>query len=147
MASYQYGDSHYKDTTVSWYSQSNNVNLYNCKGGFKVKRGGIYLSVLSVDDKRTPYLQLHVDQVVGVDKATKQETVECARGEKVNRHPFYTHMLLIYKNIMMTSSNGNIFRVTDPLCGEFTGEFPTQRPVARSFDVYFDLCLNKRLSK
>ena len=50
---------------------------------------------------------------------------------------------------MMTSSNGNIFRVTGPLCGEFTGsgEFPTQRPVARSFDVFFDLCLNKPLSK
>ena len=27
------------------------------------------------------------------------------------------------------------------------GEFPAQRPVTRSFDVYFDLCLNKRLSK
>ena len=52
-------------------------------------------------------------------------------------------------NAMMTSSNGNIFRVTGPLCGEFTGtgEFPTQRPVTRSFDVYFDLRLNKRLSK
>ena len=50
---------------------------------------------------------------------------------------------------MMTSSNGNIFRVTGLLCGEFTGpgEFPTQRPVTRSFDVYFDLRLNKRLSK
>ena len=50
---------------------------------------------------------------------------------------------------MMTSSNGNIFRVTGPLCGEFTGpgEFPTQRPVTRSFDVYFDLRLNKRLCK
>ena len=50
---------------------------------------------------------------------------------------------------MMTSSNGNIFRVTGPLCGEFTGpgEFPTQRPVTRSFDVIFDLRLNKRLSK
>ena len=50
---------------------------------------------------------------------------------------------------MMTSSNGNIFRVTGPLCGEFTGpgEFPAQRPVTRSFDVYFDLRLNKRLSK
>ena len=37
---------------------------------------------------------------------------------------------------MMTSSNGNIFRVTGRLCGEFTGpgEFPTQRPVTRSFD-------------
>ena len=26
-------------------------------------------------------------------------------------------------------------------------EFPTQRPVTRSFDVFFDLRLNKRLSK
>ena len=28
-----------------------------------------------------------------------------------------------------------------------SGEFPSQRPVTRSFDVFFDLCLNKRLSK
>ena len=28
-----------------------------------------------------------------------------------------------------------------------TGEFPAQRPVTRSFDVFFDLRLNKRLSK
>ena len=28
-----------------------------------------------------------------------------------------------------------------------TGEFPTQRPVTRSFDVFFDLRLNKQLSK
>ena len=50
---------------------------------------------------------------------------------------------------MMTSSNGNIFRVTGLLCGEFTGpgEFPSQRPVTRSFDVFSDLRLNKRLSK
>ena len=55
----------------------------------------------------------------------------------------------IQRKIMMTSSNGNIFHVTGPLCGEFTGpgEFPTQRPVTRSFDVFFDLRLNKRLSK
>ena len=26
-------------------------------------------------------------------------------------------------------------------------EFPTQRPVTRSFDVFYDLCLNKRLTK
>ena len=38
----------------------------------------------------------------------------------------------------MTSSNGNIFRVSGHLCGEF----PTQRPVTRSFDVFFDLRLN-----
>ena len=42
-----------------------------------------------------------------------------------------------------------IFRVTAHLCGNspVTGEFPTQRPVTRSVDVFFDLCLNKRLSK
>ena len=28
-----------------------------------------------------------------------------------------------------------------------TGEFPSQRPVTRNFDVFFDLCLTKRLSK
>ena len=28
-----------------------------------------------------------------------------------------------------------------------TGEFPSQRPVTRSFDILFDLRLNKRLSK
>ena len=26
-------------------------------------------------------------------------------------------------------------------------EFPSQRPVTRNFDVFFDLCLNKLLSK
>ena len=28
-----------------------------------------------------------------------------------------------------------------------TGEFPSQRLVMQSFDVFFDLCLNKQLSK
>ena len=31
--------------------------------------------------------------------------------------------------------------------GEFTGEFPAQRRVTQSFDVFLDLCLNKWLSK
>ena len=50
---------------------------------------------------------------------------------------------------MVTSSNGNIFRVTGHMCGEFTGpgEFPAQRPVTRSFDVFSDLRLNTPLSK
>ena len=50
----------------------------------------------------------------------------------------------------MTSSNGDIFHVTGHLCEEFTGprgEFPAQRPVTWSFDGFFDLGLNKWLSK
>ena len=49
--------------------------------------------------------------------------------------------------LMMTSSYGNISRITGHLCGEFTGEFPAQKPVTWSFDVFFDLRPNKRLSK
>ena len=53
------------------------------------------------------------------------------------------------KYTMMTSSNRNIFRVTGHCAGNspVPGEFPTQRPVTRSFDVFFHLRLNKRLSK
>ena len=48
---------------------------------------------------------------------------------------------------MMTSSNETIFRVTGPLCGEFTGPWWIPRTKASDADVFFDLRLNKRLSK
>ena len=50
---------------------------------------------------------------------------------------------------MIMSSNGNIFSVTGFCAGNspVTSEFPTQRPVTRSFDIFFDLPLNKRSSK
>ena len=46
---------------------------------------------------------------------------------------------------MMTSSNGSIFRVTGPLCREFTGH----RSLASDAELWclFDLYLNKLLSK
>ena len=71
---------------------------------------------------------------------TQKMKLSCAKWE-----PFYMPPCVN----MMTSSNGNIFRVTGPLCGNspVTGEFPSQRPVARGFDVFFYLRLNKWLSK
>ena len=69
---------------------------------------------------------------------------------------------------MMTSSNGNIFRVSGPLCGEFTGDrwIPRTKasvPLCREFTgdrwisrtkasdaelwCFFDVHLNNRLSK
>ena len=51
--------------------------------------------------------------------------------------------------VMITSSNGNIFCVTGPLFEEFTGPrwFPLTKASDANFDVFFDLCPNKRLSK
>ena len=62
----------------------------------------------------------------------------------------------IFPVFMMTSSNGNMFRVNGLRAGNspvtagnspVTGEFPSHRPVTRSFDIFFDLRLNKRLNK
>ena len=49
----------------------------------------------------------------------------------------------------MTSSNWEHFPRYCRFAGNsrVTGEFPSQRPVTRSFDVFFDLRLNKRLSE
>ena len=50
--------------------------------------------------------------------------------------------------IMMTSWNGNIFRVTGPCAGNspVTGEFPSQVPVMRSFDVFLGPHLSGRMN-
>ena len=49
----------------------------------------------------------------------------------------------------MTSSYGNVFHFTGSLWGNplVAGRSPSQRPVMQSFDVYFDLHLNKQFSK
>ena len=50
---------------------------------------------------------------------------------------------------VITIINGNIFRVTGPFWGNpsVTGSFPSQWQMTPSFEVFFDLRLNKRLSK
>ena len=69
-------------------------------------------------------------------------SVRATLTEKGRNEPLILCTFLLTYS-MMTSSNWNIFRVTGHLCGEFTdhGEFPSQRPVTRSFDVIFDLRL------
>ena len=53
--------------------------------------------------------------------------IEIIHSEFKQIEPIFMHIFLapahfvIYSFIMMTSSNGNFFRVTGPLCGEFTG--------------------------
>ena len=44
---------------------------------------------------------------------------------------------------MMTLSNGNIFALLALCAGDspVTGEFPAQKPVTQSFDVFFDMRL------
>ena len=63
----------------------------------------------------------------------------------VNRYQIMSGQLC-----MMMSSNGNIFCVTGLLGvgnSPVTGDFPSQRQVTRSFDIFFDLRLDQQFSK
>ena len=48
-----------------------------------------------------------------------------------------------FPHFMVTSSNGSNYALLALCAGNspVTGEFPSQRPVTRSFDVFFDLRL------
>ena len=67
-------------------------------------------------------------------------------GTKATKYPKHVSYIPFF---MMTSSNGNIFHVTGPLCGEFTGHRwnPLAKASGAEFWCFFYLCLNKRLSK
>ena len=94
---------------------------------------------------------------------TKQELIKCSSFLIIcNQYMYCTSemaqvvsaRMCMYPEVtiminMMTSSNGNIFRVNGHLCGEFTGPrwIPRTKASTRIFDVFFDLRLNKRLSK
>ena len=73
------------------------------------------------------------------------------KGMAVNKNKIWLWLLPanLKPGFMITSWNGNIFRVTGHLCGEFTG--PRWIPHTKASDAelwsLFDLRLNKRLNK
>ena len=97
--------------------------------------------------------------VVSAARSRAHCALECLHMENCNAIKYETSELstqcflfILYwlgTAYIMTSSNGNFFSVTGHLCGKFTGQrwIPRTKPVTRSFDVFFDLRLNKHLSK
>ena len=96
---------------------------------------------------RTVYLNVQIDSVIHCQFFSNNSCKVFKFSNLSVSGRCYTNSK--FRVFMVTSSNGNIFCVTGHLCGEFTGtgEFPVQRPVTGSCDVFFDLRLNKRLSK
>ena len=58
----------------------------------------------------------------------------CVFAGEVNAIAWWRHQMDTFSSLLA-------------LCAPVTGEFPAQSAVTRSFDVFFDLCPNKRLSK
>ena len=73
-------------------------------------------------------------------------------GEHDDRVAIETSVLSLWHDLHMTwwRHQMETFSALLAICAgnsPVSGEFSTQRPVTRSFDVYFDLRLNKRLCK
>ena len=112
------------------------------------------LHFLSITRNARTAFKSHYLFMVGAElfPANQNFKYECSSFIVLIKYPIFLPLVYIYIQIQSILSktwwNANIFRVTGPLCGEFTGHrwIPAQRPVTRSFDVFFDLRLIKRLS-
>ena len=103
------------------------------------------------------YLKIHVEALIYCHQVTPLGGITwpalvmaCSLGvgtEFASRH-YTNRRRLRSRTHTMTSSNGNIFRVTGHLCGEFTGDWWIPHTKASDAGLWcFDLRLNKRLSK
>ena len=58
------------------------------------------------------------------------------KNERDSTPPWWRHQMETFSALLAICAGNS----------PVTGEFPSQRPVTRSFDIFFDLCPNKRLS-
>ena len=94
------------------------------------------------------HFAIHIARKLGPD------SMQCCRlpsirnpNIKIKRFPWPPY---IWKIISWWRHPMETFSALLAICAgksPVTGEFPPQRPVTRSFDVFFDLSLNERLSK
>ena len=79
---------------------------------------------------------------LGADESWMDVNVNTGRecihwGDSETQNSWWRHQMETFSALLAICAG------TSPV----TGEFPAQRPVKRNFDVFFDLRLNKRLSK
>ena len=93
----------------------------------------------SVESVSMPWRYHGVD-----DRLYTVQVVSGYKGWRTMTLPPRTYIIYL-----MTSWNGNISALLAICAGNspVPGEFPAQMPVTRSFDVFFNLRLNKRLRK
>ena len=70
----------------------------------------------------------------------------------ISHATWYVHDIFVFRFVVVTwwRHQMETFSALLAICAwnsPVSGEFPAQRPVTRGFDIFFDLRLNKRLSK
>ena len=64
-------------------------------------------------------------------------SVSATNTQRIRLYPWWRHQMGTFSALLAICAGNS----------PVPGEFPLQRPVTRGFDVFFDLCLNKGLSK
>ena len=138
-----------------------------CKSRFFPRFVSLPRQVESVESAlNSPWWKIKLSIIGNVAKYSTLRTTQITHGSKSHTSPNILHPdKQVGNNIAKQTGFGvsvwqivyhddvtkwkNIFRITDLLCrnSPVSGEFPAQRPVTRSFDVFFDLRLNRQLSK
>ena len=142
-------------TTTNHFCQHSLVANYSHHYGCSYKF--YYVSSEIVDSNNTHTLQraranctssntnTHKRTVFYTTQILRQNSIQMRKQIHIRFNTIWTKY-----TIMMTSSNWSIFRVTDPLCGEFTGHrwIPRTKGQWRGALMVSLICaLNKRLSK
>ena len=79
------------------------------------------------------WLLIHAGDKVKVKKGT----LECLQQDPLTPMTWWRHQMETFSALLAICAGNS----------PVPGEFPAQRPVTRRFDVFFDLCLKKQLSK
>ena len=82
-----------------------------------------YVSAVSFLHKGRVMQTMEVFFIVSLNELLDSRIIGDAMALIIVSHKGACDVCCILLCIMMTSSIGNIFRVTDPLCGEFTGHW------------------------
>ena len=129
--------------------QEPRVGAVRCSCGWRMGspwRSPIYLSVQAYQAERARILmwpqEQHQHKFLWVLHSALR-VLNIVRGP-------WSHVTEIYAALVWWRDQMETFSASLAHCAgnsQVTAEFPAQRPVTRSFDVFFDLRLNKRLSK
>ena len=99
-----------------------------------------FLATGTIHDRSLKRKCCHFDEIfiTGCTESCHFDNFRCSQWWRFHQNDD------IFVSVAMTSSNGNIFCVTGPLCGEFTGD--RWIPITKA-SVFVDFRLIKRLSK
>ena len=125
MSSYQYRKSHCGDKTVERSSYLHNGISYTGKMSSLYWFSPLICSEEELKQSEPP----HCHEMT--------ESANIFLHFSTNSHPWWRHQMETFSALLALCAGNS----------PITGEFPSQRPETRSFDVFFDLRLNKSLSK